>query len=572
MSEVIDKPRYECKHVLYFPIRDGSKNDLLVIKERVHLPDGTTKPNLRLRYNQPRPFYITKPAFRNHKEKKESEEIKKLDRFECTEIELVDRVARALGKVPNQRTRLRELARSPYLYGTDASPELLIKERYKRANPSLITPNTVAVLDVETNMLSDEEEIIMGSVTFKERVFIGVTKWYCRDIHDFENRLRKRFTELLGNYEEARKIKLEIEILENDGAVAKRMIEKCHEWMPDVVAVWNISFDIKKICESLERHGHNLADVFSDPSIPAPFRYFNFIEGKASKTSASGKKQTFDPEQRWHTVECPSSFYFLDAMCVYWRVRMAAGKLQSAALDAILMKHLGIRKLKFEEASHLEKRAWHEFMQRNFKVEYAVYNLFDCISMELLDEKILDMSTTVPMLLGSSPYKNFASQPSMTWDAMQFVFMEKGEVAATTSDKMATEFDEMVVSLKDWILTLPTHPMAQNGVPMFSDLPDLLSYIRTDAADLDIEGTYPNGQCCANISRKTTRREIIQIGDLDPMDRRRFGINLTGAHVNAVELAVMAFKAKSFDQALEAWDRSKALEGRTDVEKLLEVA
>lgn len=485
---VVAAPQYECKHVLYFPMREDcghsdTKHDLLLIKEQIHHPDGTLEPRLTKIYDWERPFYVTKPLFRNHQEKKEWEDIAKLERRTSTQVKLVENVARALGKVAKPRTRLKELARSPYLYGVDASPSLLMKKKYQLKYPNAVSKHTVAVLDTEWDM--ETEELIIGSVTFKNRSFLGVTKEFIKDIGNPIEKIRAAFTKYLGNYEQERKINLDIEILENEGDLAKRLIEKAHEWKPDILAIWNVLADIPKILDALKRYGHDPVDVFSDPSIPPEFRKFEFTIGPPKKTTASGRVITFDFEERWHTVDCPASFYILDAMCVYWRIRMAKGKLESAALDAILNKHLGIRKLKFEEADGYEKGDWHRFMQKNFKVEYCIYNQFDCISMELLDEKINDLGVTMGLLLGASPYSNFASQPQRLWDAMYFECLEDKQVPGSTSDKMANELDDMVVSLDNWIMTLPSHTMADDGLEMFSDLPGLKSFVRKDSADLD---------------------------------------------------------------------------------------
>ena len=68
----------ECKHVIYIPPIEDGGDDFHYIKEVVHLKDKTTVPNTRVVKNYPRPFGITKPAFRNHLQKKEWEDIDKV--------------------------------------------------------------------------------------------------------------------------------------------------------------------------------------------------------------------------------------------------------------------------------------------------------------------------------------------------------------------------------------------------------------------------------------------------------------------------------------------------------------
>ena len=49
-----------------------------------------------------------------------------------------------------------------------------------------------------------------------------------------------------------------------------------------------------------------------------------------------------------------SQFYFIDAGCVYRRIRIAKGMEANCFLDAILQKNLGIRKLKFDDILEAE--------------------------------------------------------------------------------------------------------------------------------------------------------------------------------------------------------------------------
>lgn len=82
-------------------------------------------------------------------------------------------------------------------------------------------------------------------------------------------------------------------------------------------------------------------------------------------------------------------------------------------------------------------------------------------------------------------------------------------------------------------------------------MPNVRSFIRTHIADLDIVSTYPNVQVILNISRETTRRELFKINGCTEHIQRMAGINMTGGHVNAVEIACSVMKAPNFDMLLE---------------------
>ncbi len=78
----------ECKHVIYTEAMDGSYNDLMLVKEQIHLKDKRVIPNVFTIENFQRPFFITKPGFRTHTDKKEFEDLDKVQMFRSTQVEL----------------------------------------------------------------------------------------------------------------------------------------------------------------------------------------------------------------------------------------------------------------------------------------------------------------------------------------------------------------------------------------------------------------------------------------------------------------------------------------------------
>jgi hypothetical protein len=575
----------ECKHVTYTAANDGGDDDLLTIKEVVHFKDGRSVPHIRQIKNFPRHFWVTKEGWRNHKDKKEAEKLERLQRFPTTQNRMLRDIARALGR-GRIEGGLRQAAKSPYLYGCDISTMALAKQRYMAQYPTSITANSVAVFDIEQDVVEGTEQPIMASLTFKDKAILVVTRRFLKTITKPEAKIISKFEEYLcqyGNLEGAsedetktiltirnrcKALTVEIQIVDDiaDGIV--EVFKKAHEWKPDFVAIWNINYDLPKILAELERAGHDPADVFSDPSVPVRFRYFKYKEGPAVKVTASGKSMTLAPAERWHVATCPASFYFIDAMCVYQKIRIAKGK-ESYALDAVLKKHKLGGKLKFDQADHVTGLAWHMFMQRNFPIEYCVYNLFDCISVELLDEKTNDLARTISSLCGYSEYSIFSSQPRRTCNNLHFFFQEKGLVIATTSNEMRDENDDRTIGLKDWIVTLPSFQVANDaGLRLIEECPEIHTLGFAMTADLDVSGTYPNLEMALNISKKTTKRELCEIIFKECQDpnerrieahraehvRRMQGINLTGGTVNAVQFCVEMYSAPSFTQMSQAFN------------------
>ena len=549
----------ECRHVVYSKNRFNDTDDAVFVKEQIHYDDGTIEPNLRMLENVERPFFVTRPQYRNHDQKKMFEALDRVKPYKATQRKLSNKVSKALG-FSGFNPGLKALARSPYLYGTDIPIEAVVKHNYQTKFPDKITMSTVAVLDIETNMLDGTEEPITCALTYKDKAILAInSNWY--NVLDIDQVLRDKFDYYLKDYVKDRNIDLEIVVCKDAADTVIRCIEKAHEWMPDFVAIWNINFDIPKILETLERYNKDAAEVFSDPKTPEAYKFCRYKEGPASKITASGVKKVLAPAERWHTLYHPASFYVIDAMCVYKNIRTAKGLEPSYALDAILNKELGVRKLKFKEADHLTSQLeWHKFMQSNYKAEYCIYNLFDCISVELLQEKVLDLPITINMLSKINDFALFPSQPRRTCNNLHYHALEKGYVIASTSDQMATDLDKLLTSTSKWIITLETTLIADIGLKVLEGLPNISTRIMTFVADLDVSSSYPNGGIACNIESSTTLIETVKILGVSEKTRRIAALNLTAPRVNAYEIVRSIHKAPSCDKLLDAyreWKKEK---------------
>jgi len=542
----------ECRHVVYCPPPQGHTADCHLVKEVVHFDDNTTDTNIRLIKDYKRPFWITRQAFRNHKQKKEWEKLEHVEKFECTQTNLVRTIAKAIGD-PGFVGGIRKLHRNPYIYGSDILSTAVIKKSYQTKYPNLITPYTRAMFDVETDVNNGTEEIIMATLSFGTKVITAVQKSFVDGRSDVVNKLFAMLDKYLGDYVKQRNIKWEVVIVDKEIDCVTSCFNKAHEWRPDFVAIWNIAFDMKKILEACTRARVDPKDIFSDPQVPYAYRHFEFVEGPSQKKTENGKMTPIKPPARWHTVYCPSSFYFIDAMCVYKHVRIAEGEEPSYSLDNILQKHLGVRKLKFEEAEGMTGIDWHQFMQERYPLEYVIYNVFDCVGMELLDDTISDLSLTLPLFSGCSDFANFKSQPRRLADNLHYFALENGYVFGTTSDEMKDELDALTIGLEGWIITLPAHLVADNGLLCILENKHMRTNIRTHTADLDVAGSYPNGGSVFNISKETTHMELCKINGVTEEMRRMQGINLSGGATNAVEFACGMYHLPTMEKLLKTF-------------------
>lgn len=561
----------ECRFVVYVPPSVDSrgrytKDDYHLIKECIHLKDNTSVSNVRLIKNFEINYYKTREAFAaKHKSKKEWEKIERLQKFKTTRGRYLEDAARIFqdhnilknlpikGDSPWFKAESylkRQLARSPHLYGSDIESTALIKHEYDIRFKGEKTLYSVACFDVETDMVDGHGKIIMATLSFKDKVITAVTKDFLKSIPDFKPKLFETFEKELGQIAKERGINWELVVVANDLQVIQACFNKAHEWKPDIVAIWNIDFDMTKVLETLSNYGVNPKDVFSDPSVPKEHRYFEYKRGQSRKVTDSGKETPIPPPQRWHTVFCPSSFYLIDAMCAYRHLRGGQGEERSYSLNDIMNKHIKRGKLNFNEVRESEGPDWHVIMQSKYKLQYIIYNVFDCIGMELLDEETTDLSVSLPLQAGPSDWRNFNSQPRRGFDELHFYLLERGHVAATTSDQMVDEFDHLTIGLSGWITMLAPHPVIENGLQIIEEFPNVHTTIRVSNGDLDVKASYPNGECVFNISKETTHRELIDIENVSELDRRMQGINLSGGATNAVEICTSLFGMPTLNQTL----------------------
>lgn len=562
----------ECRFAVFIPpgvdkFGRRLQNDYHLVKENIHFKDGTMKSYTHFIENYEMNYWVTREAFaKKHKSKKEWEKLERLQKFKCTRSKYIEHAARTLGnyrvfnksKIPGNKpwfkeeTALkRELGNSHILYGADIETTSLIKHRYRENFKEEETPLTVACFDVETDMVVGHGKIIMATLSFKDRVITAVTKEYLAGIPDARKVVTKRFHELLEKDITDRKIKWELAIVNNDLQVIQACFAKAHEWSPDIVAIWNIDYEMTEMIKMAENHGVDLKDILSDPNVPKEYRFFEYHRGKNQKVTENGKVTPIKPAQRWHTVFVPASFYFLDAMCVYRQIRTGQAEEPSYALDRIMRKHLDRGKLEVEGAEHTDGPDWHILMQTDFKVEYIAYNAFDTIGMELLDEVLDELNIALPMQVGISDWRNTNSQPRRVCDELHFHCLKHKHVVGTTGNEMGDEFENLTIGLNDWITMLKPHPVQDNGMAIIAEYPHIRTNVHLHTGDLDVKSSYPFGECVFNISKENTRLELIDIEGISEYDRRMQGLNLSGGPTNAVEIVTTLFSGPTMNQMLD---------------------
>lgn len=553
----------ECRFVTYVHNPSQDEPDLHVTKEILHMKDGTKVPNLKFLYDHQRSFFITKKGFRNHKQHKEWEKIERLSTGRSPERFLVGRIASALGE-PWFRGNKRKLFESPYIYGVDISSCAVIKHEYMVKYPGNVTPYSVAELDIETDMVNEETlgHPIMSTLSMKDKMITAVVRSYLKGYANVEERIQELSRQYLGEHITARGIKPELVIVENDMEMWRVMFKAAHEWQPDFLSIWNMEFEMDRLMESCDRHSVDPASIVCDPSVPERYRAFEYKKGKPQKVTASGKVMPIPPAGRWHTVTCPASFYIIDQMCVYKQTRMGKQEQASYSLNAILSLELKTTKLYIKTEGNIQEGTadWHYYMQKHNPLEYVVYNQFDCIGPELLDEKVKDLAMVMPSMAKTSDFARFPSQPRRTCDDLHWEIQEMGLMMGVSSSALADEHDEITLSRLEWIITLKAALIADNGLKIIEELPDSNSKCYGFVGDLDISAAYPNGESALNTSKETTIRELTSIEGIDEDVFRMQNMGLSAGHVNAVDYCVTMFGFPEHKDMLAAFLEDTATE------------
>lgn len=467
----------ECRHAFYVPPPEFSDlPDLHYIKEIIHLKNGQSVPNERLEYDRERPFWITRPGFRKtHKQHKEWELKSRLQEFKSTERQMARKVANALG-MPWLRD-LRQCLEQPYVYGIDINSTSCVKQEYIK-DMKKITPYTVCEFDIESDIIDGTERPIIMTLTMPPvygrpaRCYTWITKYFADKHPNYLEELEKLTQELLvptiKEYRDTAPEKIKFTppqydfefkswIVADDMAAWREVFKTAHEWQPDFLSIWNMEYEMTKFEESCERHNVHPAGLTADPRLPTEYRTYEFTKGKAQRITAS-KKMPIKPAARWHWVETPATFTIIDQMCVYKQTRMGEQEEASYALDAIQQKVIKVGKLHIREAEHIPHATfeWHAYMQEHLPVHYGVYNRFDCIGPQFIDEVVKDLSYVMPSMAESSAFTKFPSQPRRSCDKLHWYLLDLAEarVMGCTSSAIVDDYDDDTISRTDWMANL----------------------------------------------------------------------------------------------------------------------
>lgn len=548
-----DVVKREFKHACYKQsAKPGSLEDMHVVKETLTLKDGSKVPNLLLVPNFERSFGVTKKRLRNHEEKKEAERIDNLKMYKCRQSELNLTIARALG-IQGETKKLNhsKLAESQYLYGSTISSATVLKQTYDQFWPDNRSAFSVAGLDFETDMINkplgrETGDPIIGSYVFNNKYYLRVLKSFLKGHLNPEQEIRDYIdANLMADFFTPRGITQDdiiIEFSDHPVNLLKETAEDLHALSPDLVSIWNISFDVPMIIETCEYYGARPADIMSDPHVPREFRRFYYKKGREIKVTSSGAESPVDTNDRWDNTWITAGWQPVCGLRSYKKLRPTEAKSHSYGLDVISKRHLNnLGKFKPPGTEDMDSESFHVHMQTKDKIAYCAYALIDPALCVWIEEVTNDLSVKLPLQCYYSSIEAFPSGPKKNEDEMYHDILAKGWLQASTSGDMTTKWCKHLQTCNHWITLLEPH-LCHPDIGVSINGVSVNSLANTAAFDVDVTAAYPWAGITENISKACTVFEIIGYEHLNRMEQRMIGFNLSNPKVNAVNLTKIVYR------------------------------
>lgn len=574
-------------HSTYTKTPDG---DAVVVKLHVHHDDGTIKPALKIIRNPKRTYGITKPGSRNHRYKKEFEDVDKLDIFTCYNHDLSFSIAEKLyGYRPKQYMDIRKLAETPYLYGAGVDIQTLIKHEYRaRFKRSGCSPSalTTGVIDIETDVRpGGKEDIILITVTHEDTVYTAILRSFfvirdkqgnaipgnLQDLSNFSKVTIKQYIDDIKtntshkNHKTLKKIldtknfKFKYYIGDTPKDLVMWIFERIKENKTDFVGVWNIDFDIPKILSALSETSYPKRSniVIKDPSTDV----ISTLYPKELPDDVKYVRYQFDPKnvdhisKKWHWLHLTGHTQFFDSMCLYSLLRTVQGKETDYKLNTILESNGLNGKLNFKKintdideedvSDRLDNLDWHRHMQVHEVYKYIVYNQGDGITVQIMNWLNSDIDQMYSAV-GDSHLSKYARQTVKLSDSMHFFALEYGRMIGTASANMVTEFDAALPRVGGAVLS-PSRT-DQVGMKIFKNDPSRNTMMHAFVNDIDFSSMYPSVTDGASISKQTKRSTVVSIDGLDYYKTQNYFSLVISTPENAVKIGHDYYRLPSYEE------------------------
>lgn len=497
-----------------------------------------------------RPFYVTQEGLRNDQnEKIEYAHVRDLTMYMSSEHELVPNVGKALGMLDRGWWRKGDVYSSPYVYGADIHPEVILKHSYRKQGDTAGDP-TVGSLDIETNITTNEI-IACTFVNSDHQCYSAILKSFLQG-HTADD-VQHCLDDIWGNFYKGLKpdvqeivdkqpFKYNFFVADTELALIKWIWARIHECKPDFLITWNgLQFDMPRLIARLEFRGACAADVMCHPDVPKRYR---ICEIKLDHREV----QHFTDV--WHWMNLSGYTQPLDSMCLYSRLRKVKGRDISYKLDYIATKELGVGKLEFGEAS-----GSHQYMQANKPVEYSAYNVIDCVLLVLMDKLNNDVASMCE-LVDNSRLSDFAKQTTQLKNMFYDYLQARNCVPASVAGSIETEYDDLTENLGGAVLD--PNRARNTGVRVLQELPNHISFLNKLVSDIDVSSMYPSLVTGFNVAKETKLSTCLEIVGLPTGAIAEFFGLVTSPSANSIRVCHKYFGLPTYMEMLDEYKKIKA--------------
>ena len=530
-------------------LKNESSRNAVVVKEKILIrEDGKEDQwidHLNIIRDPIRPFWITTLPNRNHRFKKEFEEIRNLEMYQCHDSELSTKLSQALGMPAWQSFKsVKQLCSSPYVYGADIETEVLIKQAYIDKQPTGLLPKlSKGAFDIENEVRGDQR---INLITFihEHQIYTAALKEYCK-IYDRETDTftpashedcLKVINDIIGSELTKHNFELNFSIHESELELIKWIFDRIHECKTDFIGVWNINHDLPHIIDRILALGGNVTKIMAHPDVPPQYQMATYKEDVT-------KTQHFT--DKWHWMSITGYSQFVDSMCLYARLRKVYGRDSSYKLDDIANKELGQGKLHFGEITN----HWQE-QNYNF-LPYIAYNINDVLIMMLMEWKNNDIGALTG-LCGLSLPVQFRSQTTMVRNDFYHYAKPKGKLPSAVGSEMYNPWDGLFPKAGGTVL--PPDKATGVGIKALKGI-NKTTQVSVATNDYDMSSMYPSCLEAFNISKETQLFASIKINGHSIAGLEMFFSDITRPDINAVNICNNFYGLPNYKDILEEFNK-----------------
>ncbi len=484
-------------------------------------------------------IYFEKPEFRNHSHNKNYQHIENLFKQTVKYKDIPFAIAEEMGDVGKARLneifqtknygKLREFQLYPYVFGSDFDIKgwyrtewikKLNNDRVKKIDkgfmdievdgfgydgmpePRLCPVNAVSFIDaknltVNVFLLSPEPYVRPNRhftpsqekfEKYKKKMVENRYKLYLElkeDIDGFKNELHDMFDESYPDF------KYNLYFYEDERKLLVHLFQLINILKLDMIAFWNMGFDIPYMIERMTFLGLDPKDVMCHPDFPI------------KECRYKEDTHNFEVKNKTDFFYLSSYTTFIDQMILYAAIRKGGQELRSYKLNSVALKELKDSKLDYHEEGNIKTLPYLDFKK------FIAYNIKDTLLQYGIEKRTSDFDTYyIGSYKNATPYDSVFKQTIKLRNVQLLSFFNQGLIPGNNinifnydnikaesdddDDDSDSKFEGAAVARPE--LNLPI------GVEMYGHKSNnVFKY----AIDMDMSAFYPSSIGACNIDAST---------------------------------------------------------------------